>query len=333
MIRCALLLLGLTAAATSSEAPAGPDARPATRPALDDIRQAHAAQARAAGLDEKVLRRLLESGPSNPPADQAALELVLALVRDIHPRLAGLRLELRRAGMKPDVLDALVRTAVAAFNEQEMGPGEEEFPAVTRRIQGAVRLAEQAGGLGRDRALAVLRDRAVGAFNGGHFGRGPATFDVRLAELEQAAGDAAEHPAAPASRPAEQPAQAPTPAQALLDLHNQVRLRHNLHALRLEPRLSAAAQKYAEFMARTGRYGHYEKDNPGKRVMDEGYRFRSVGENYAAGLGTPEAVVQAWLISPSHRQAMLGGYVHAGFGLAKSKEGHPVWVALFAIPR
>ncbi len=347
MNRLLPLLLACLAAgpAAAFAPPAGASSQPGSRPAGDDVRaylRQNLQQARAAGLEVKVLRRLVEKEPSPPPAgpdeieraqrEQAVLEMALAFIRDIHPRLPALRQRLGRAGMKPQVLDALVRTAVSAFNDGEMGQGEEEFPRLVGRIQGAVRLAEQAADAGGDRALAALRDRAIGAFNGGHFGRGAATFDARLVQFEEALGNAVRHPVA-ATRPGEKPAEAAAPVQLLLDLHNQVRLRHNLHALKLEPRLTAAAQKYAEFMARTGKYGHYEKGNPGQRVMDEGYRFRSVGENYAAGVPTAESALQAWLASPTHRQTMLGGYVHAGFGLARNQHGQAVWVAVFSIPR
>ncbi len=55
-------------------------------------------------------------------------------------------------------------------------------------------------------------------------------------------------------------------------------------------------------MARHSNMAHTGSDGstPADRATRAGYRWRSVGENIAAGQTTPEAAVESWLKSPPH---------------------------------
>ena len=72
--------------------------------------------------------------------------------------------------------------------------------------------------------------------------------------------------------------------------------------LRWNARLAAAAAAHAEDMARLDYFSHTGRDgsNPAQRVERAGYRYRSTGENIAAGQMQPEAAVAGWLKSPPH---------------------------------
>jgi uncharacterized protein YkwD len=78
--------------------------------------------------------------------------------------------------------------------------------------------------------------------------------------------------------------------------------------------LAATAQEFAEYMARTDRYGH-EADGrqPSQRASAHGYAWCQVAENIAwqyssVGFGTRELAerfVEGWKRSPGHRRNML----------------------------
>jgi uncharacterized protein YkwD len=113
---------------------------------------------------------------------------------------------------------------------------------------------------------------------------------------------------------------------ALLKLHNEVRARQGLAALKLHPKLTAAAQRYAEFSFRTGGLGHQaDGRSPDERIAAEGLKHGSWAENMAWGQPTPQAVMATWLKSNGHRGNILSRHSHVGFGKAGG-----VWVTVFA---
>ena len=120
---------------------------------------------------------------------------------------------------------------------------------------------------------------------------------------------------------------------ALIDLHNKQRKAAGLWPLTLDKRLSDAARKHADWMAKTGTFSHTGQDGStaGQRIAKAGYSWQSCGENIAAGHPTPGAVVDGWMKSPGHRDNILNGnYVNVGFGLAGL--GTKYWVADFGRP-
>ena len=60
--------------------------------------------------------------------------------------------------------------------------------------------------------------------------------------------------------------------------------------------LTLAAISHATDMARNNYFSHDGRDgsNPAQRVERTGYRYRTTGENIAAGVDTPELAVQGW---------------------------------------
>ena len=102
----------------------------------------------------------------------------------------------------------------------------------------------------------------------------------------------------------------------------------------LNAKLSAAAKDYAEFLARTGKFGHTENGSPGQRIKKQGYSYRADGENIAKGQPTAESVVNAWMHSSGHRANILNkGFKDVGFGVARDPKGRMVWVTDFGTPR
>ncbi|MGB0552295.1 MAG: CAP domain-containing protein [Alphaproteobacteria bacterium] len=88
---------------------------------------------------------------------------------------------------------------------------------------------------------------------------------------------------------------------------NAFRSGHGLGPLRIDRRLSVAAQYHADDMASRDYFDHVSPDGGthGERASRAGYRWRMILENLAAGQPTPAEAVEGWKDSPGHRRAML----------------------------
>jgi len=103
-------------------------------------------------------------------------------------------------------------------------------------------------------------------------------------------------------------------------------------ALRRNSRLERAAQSHTESMAFGDYFEHIGPggDTPFSRIRGSGYIYSSsvgyaVGENIGWGtlwLGTPQAIVAAWMNSPAHRAIMLDGrYRDTAIGVSPHPPG------------
>jgi uncharacterized protein YkwD len=120
------------------------------------------------------------------------------------------------------------------------------------------------------------------------------------------------------------PAPAPSgdTAAQLLALVNDRRRTAGVPPLPANARLTAAAQGWAEAMARSGVLGH--GDFVG-RIRAAGYLGMVLSENVAAGQQTAADVVADWMASPGHRANLLNlSFTDVGFGRAGN-----FWVADF----
>ena len=115
-------------------------------------------------------------------------------------------------------------------------------------------------------------------------------------------------------------------AKELLRLHNAARKKAGKPALRLNARLSSAAQRFAEFLAKSRKYEHdADGRTPAERIDAEGYEWSSWSENIAWGTREPAEVMKTWINSKEHRVNILGDEKEVGFGICED-----VWVADFA---
>lgn len=113
---------------------------------------------------------------------------------------------------------------------------------------------------------------------------------------------------------------------ATVCLLNDARARNGLGRLRLNGRLSAAAEAHSGDMVRKRYFSHTSRT--GRDVVDRlnhtgyipGATSWSVGENIAWGSGgrsTPSSIVSAWMHSPGHRHNILSGrFREIGIGVA-----------------
>lgn len=132
--------------------------------------------------------------------------------------------------------------------------------------------------------------------------------------------------------------------QQILQATNEFRKAHGLQPVRLNPALSSAAQYFAHYMGRTGKYGHEaDGQRPSERAVEHGYGYCILLENIAfqfSGKGfttkqLAQGFVQGWEKSPEHRRNMLNPYVgDIGIAVAPGeKEGKYYAVQDFGRPR
>jgi uncharacterized protein YkwD len=95
--------------------------------------------------------------------------------------------------------------------------------------------------------------------------------------------------------------------------------------------------RHARDMASHASFEHRGSDGSqsAERVTAAGYRWRSTGENIAAGQPTAEAVVAAWLESPEHCANLMARQFRemgVAFGLAPSASPDIYWTQVFGAP-
>lgn len=109
-------------------------------------------------------------------------------------------------------------------------------------------------------------------------------------------------------------------------------------ALRWNEKLAVTARKHSEDMAAHQYFNHAGRDGStvATRARQEGYMWRRIGENIAAGQGSPQEVVDGWLASPGHcANIMNGKFSEMGAAYALNKKGNVAiyWTQVFGTPR
>jgi uncharacterized protein YkwD len=129
----------------------------------------------------------------------------------------------------------------------------------------------------------------------------------------------------------------------VIERSNAFRQSQSLAPLAPDATLTASAQAFAAYMARTDRYGH-EADGrkPSERAQAHGYAYCMVAENIAmlyssAGYETGELAakyMQGWIDSPGHRKNLLAAEAtDIGVAIAQSaSSGRYYAVQLFGRP-
>jgi uncharacterized protein YkwD len=130
----------------------------------------------------------------------------------------------------------------------------------------------------------------------------------------------------------------------VVELVNQERARNgNLPPLKLVSSLTAAARYHAMDMGQDDYFSHESRDRAGDgharacgtfdRINLWYKGWMGAGENIAAGYGSPEAVVQAWMNSEGHRGNILNrSYAEIGVGYYEGSGKFPsYWVQDFGV--
>ena len=133
-------------------------------------------------------------------------------------------------------------------------------------------------------------------------------------------------------------------AKLIVEQTNDFRKSQQLGPVSVNSHLTAAAQYFANYMARTDRYGHSaDGKRPADRASEQGFEICIISENIAyqyssAGFGNKELAgkfVEGWKNSPGHRKNMLEPFVvQTGVAVAKSANSdHYYAVQMFGRPK
>lgn len=107
--------------------------------------------------------------------------------------------------------------------------------------------------------------------------------------------------------------------------------------LRWNEQLGKAALVHSQDMADVDFFSHQGSDGSqvGQRARREGYQWRGVGENLAAGQGNPEQAISGWLASPGHCANLMDPrYTELGAAYATNPKSDAViyWTQVFGLP-
>ncbi|RON57900.1 CAP domain-containing protein [Pseudomonas frederiksbergensis] len=250
------------------------------------------------------------------------------LVSDIndyraHPRRCSVR---PVQGLRPLVLKSNLALPVGYGGALREGLKQNGYQAVT------VRTIRLVGAQDAEDAFDMLQDRYCGALLDGQYAdigisRARSEWQVVLARplLDNQIGD---------GRAA---------SKTLLAEVNAARARPRMcgrqrfaaaRPLSWNAALGAAAQGHSKAMAYGNYFAHQDPDGetPADRARAAGYRGRQIGENIAAGQGSPSKAMAGWLASPGHCANLMNPMftqVGAAFATdARSDEG-VYWTMLF----
>ena len=121
-------------------------------------------------------------------------------------------------------------------------------------------------------------------------------------------------------------------AQEVLTLTNTQREAAGLNPLSADPVLTEMAMLRARELEES--YSHTRPSGENCKTVFGEFEtdLRFWGENAAKGNRTPEAVVEAWMDSPGHRENLLREDAeYLGVGVWQDEDGILYWVQLFAI--
>jgi uncharacterized protein YkwD len=101
--------------------------------------------------------------------------------------------------------------------------------------------------------------------------------------------------------------------------------------------LGTAAQGHSKAMANDNYFAHQDPDGdtPADRARVAGYRGRQIGENIAAGQGSPTQAMQSWLASPGHCANLMNPMftqVGAAYATNTRSDLGIYWTMLFGAP-
>ena len=121
-------------------------------------------------------------------------------------------------------------------------------------------------------------------------------------------------------------------AKDVLSLVNAERKKQGLSSLTLSDKLTAVANEKARDMAENNYFSHTSPTygSPFQMLQQYGIRYRTAGENIAAGQKSPEEVMNSWMNSSGHRANILNSsYTEIGIGYYAGGSYGSEWVQLF----
>lgn len=136
--------------------------------------------------------------------------------------------------------------------------------------------------------------------------------------------------------PTPPPAPAASAQAECVAITNNERAAAGLPALSVSPALEQAAAGHSGYQASRNRMSHTGSggSSAGTRITAAGYRWRTWGENVAAGYPNCAEVMRGWMNSPGHRANILNGaFTQIGIAAATASNGTIYWTMVLAAPR
>lgn len=117
-------------------------------------------------------------------------------------------------------------------------------------------------------------------------------------------------------------------ANQILVLINEHRTSVGLTTIQSDQQYASAyAVDHTKYMIEVNGINHDYFNIRSQALKDKG--AQRVGENVANGYSSAEAVVNAWLNSPTHLAIIEGNYSHSGFGVIPNENGTYYFTQLF----
>lgn len=102
--------------------------------------------------------------------------------------------------------------------------------------------------------------------------------------------------------------------------------------------LAAAALEHSKDMAQHGYFAHADKqgNDVTQRAAEQGYAWRTIGENIARGQNSAREAVASWIDSPGHCRSLMSPRftdMGAAYSVRTGKRPAAYWTQVFAAPR
>ncbi len=102
--------------------------------------------------------------------------------------------------------------------------------------------------------------------------------------------------------------------------------------------LEHAAAEHSQDMASHDYLDHtgHDGSSPADRVTRAGYKWKTIGENLASGVMTPEEAVNGWVGSPHHCENLMSSrftQMAIAYAVNPSSNGGIYWTQVFGTPR
>ncbi|MGW3245819.1 CAP domain-containing protein [Streptomyces sp. NPDC001070] len=155
---------------------------------------------------------------------------------------------------------------------------------------------------------------------GGHWGGRPSSAPSSAPSAPAPSAPSSAPSAAPSSPAAGSGSTLTGAAATVLDLVNQERAKVGCSALKVNSKLTKAAQDHSKDMASHQNMSHTGSDgsSPADRISSSGYSWSSYGENVAYGYASASSVMSGWMSSPDHKRNILDcSFKEIGIGLAQ----------------
>ncbi len=113
-----------------------------------------------------------------------------------------------------------------------------------------------------------------------------------------------------------------------MQLINEYRLSIGLKALQTSNHISNKCEEHNQYMIANNVVNHNDFTARSNNIISV-LGAKKVGENVAYNYKTSEAVLQAWLASPGHKENIEGDYTHFGISVTTDANGKKYYTNIF----